>query len=202
MRDVLVRVRAGMLLAAPLAATLLLVAAGTPALADGPIEVHLDRATIIKLPERAATVVIGDPLIADLTLQAHGLAVITGKGYGATNVIVLDRGGAVLTEQTVEVQGPTDPTVVVYRGLARQTYSCTPQCMPRITLGDDSDYFSKTIGDSTSRSTQAIAAGAQSASSSGGGAAAAPARPTAAAPAPQPPVNIIIQGGTVQPVVH
>ena len=31
---------------------------------------------------------IGNPLIADLSIQPGGLAVITGKGYGATNFIV------------------------------------------------------------------------------------------------------------------
>ena len=53
--------------------------------------------------------VIGDPLIADVSLQPGGLAVITGKGYGATNVVVLDKTGAVLMERNVEVKGPPDP---------------------------------------------------------------------------------------------
>ncbi len=123
------------------------------------IAVQLDRARLIKLPERAATVVIGDPLIADLSIQPGGLAVITGKGYGATNVIVLDSAGAVLTEQTIEVKGPSDPIVVVYRGVTRETYSCAPECQPRITLGDDKDYFDKTLAQSTSRNNQAMAAG-------------------------------------------
>ena len=90
----------------------------------------------MQLPDRAATVVVGNPLIADLSIQPGGLAVITGKGYGATNFIVLDRHGAVLTEKTIEVTGPSDKTVVVYRGTDRETYSCTPDCSRRITLGD------------------------------------------------------------------
>ncbi len=145
-----------------LVAGLFVAAASIPAAASQPITVKLDRAKIIRLPARAATVVIGDPLIADLSLQPGGLAVITGKGFGATNVIVLDHEGAVLTEQTIEVQGPTDPTVVVYRGVARETYSCSPECLPRITLGDDSKYFSTTIDQSGTRNNQAIAAGSKS----------------------------------------
>ncbi len=94
-------------------------AMAAPALAEQ-IVVNLDRARLIKLPERAATVVIGDPLIADLSLQPGGLAVITAKGYGATNLIVLDREGAVLSEHTLEVKGPIDPTVVVYRGVKQE----------------------------------------------------------------------------------
>ncbi|MGD0024420.1 MAG: pilus assembly protein N-terminal domain-containing protein [Xanthobacteraceae bacterium] len=168
MTDLCVRIRAALGLLNWLAATLFIAAVAAPALAAGPIAVQLDRARLIKLPERAATVVIGDPLIADLSVQPGGIAVITGKGYGATNVIVLDHDGAVLTEQTVEVKGPSDPVVVVYRGVARQTYSCTPECMPRITLGDDQDYFSKTIDQTSSRNTQALATGANAGSEGAG----------------------------------
>jgi len=131
-----------------------------PARAAEPIVVQLDRAGIIKVPERAVTVVIGNPLIADLTLEPHGLAVITGKGYGATNVIVLDKDGGVLAEHTIEVKGPVDPTVVVYRGVDRETYACAPECERRITLGDTPDYFDKTLAQTGTRNGQAMAAGA------------------------------------------
>lgn len=162
MTDVSVRGWAALGLFHWFAAALFIITFGAPALAGEPILVQLDRATVIKLPERAATVVIGDPLIADLSVQPGGIGVITGKGYGATNVIVMDRDGAVLTEKTVEVEGPTDPIVVVYRGMARETYSCTPKCERRITLGDDPDYFGKTVDETTTRNSQAMGAGIQS----------------------------------------
>src|SRR5882762_7827375 len=99
-----------------------------PARADEAITVMLDQATISKLPERVSTIVIGNPLIADVTLQAGGLMIITGKGYGTTNLIALDRGGAVLTERSIQVVGPQEKVVVVYRGVNRESYSCAPQC--------------------------------------------------------------------------
>jgi len=135
-----------------------------------PIVVNLDQARLVQLPDRAATVVVGNPLIADLSIQPGGLAVVTGKGYGATNFIVLDKAGAVLSEKIVEVQGPSDPIVVVYRGITKQTYSCTPECSRRITLGDtgsdlfdgtvDKDYFTKTLEQTVTRNAQASGAGA------------------------------------------
>jgi hypothetical protein len=140
-------------------AILLLVALVGPAIAADPIVVFIDQARIMQLPERAATIVVGNPLIADLTIQPGGLAIITGKGYGATNFVVLDRHGAVLTEHAVEVTGPNDKTVVVYRGIDRETYSCTPDCSRRITLGDFPDYFDKTLAETTNRNAQAAAAG-------------------------------------------
>jgi hypothetical protein len=142
-----------------LSALLLLTALGTPARAADPIIVYLDQARIMQLPERAATVVVGNPLIADLTIQPGGLGIVTGKGYGGTNFVVLDRHGAVLTEHTIEVTGPNDKTVVVYRGTDRNTYSCTPDCSRRITLGDDPEFFEKTLAETTNRNTQAAAAG-------------------------------------------
>lgn len=157
-----------------LLAGLFLAAVASRSFADGPIAVSIDQATILKLPERAATVVIGDPLIADMTLQPGGIAIVTGKGYGETNVVVMDRSGAVLMEKMVEVKGPDDKVVMVYRGLTRQTYSCTPDCSPRVTLGDTSKddfdkdsglpsgYFSNTLNQTITRNSQAMAAGAGS----------------------------------------
>ena len=84
---------------------------------------------------------------------------VTGKGYGATNVIVLDRNGAVLMEKSVEVKEPNDKIVVVYRGIDRETYSCTPSCSRRITLGDVPEFFDKTLAETTTRNSQAMAAG-------------------------------------------
>jgi Flp pilus assembly secretin CpaC len=119
------------------------------------INVVLDRATLVKLPDRVGTVVVGNPLIADVLVQPGGQVVVTGKGYGVTNIIALDRAGSLLLEQTVEVQGPTQDVVVVYRGIERESYSCTPNCERRITLGDGQTYFDATLTQTGSRTSQA-----------------------------------------------
>lgn len=119
------------------------------------INVVLDRATLVKLPDRVGTVVVGNPLIADVSVQPGGQVVVTGKGYGVTNIIALDRAGNLLREQTVEVQGPKQDVVVVYRGVERESYSCTPNCERRITLGDSPLYFDSTLTQTGTRSNQA-----------------------------------------------
>ena len=73
--------------------------------------------------------------------------VVNGKGYGVTNLIALDRSGATLMEKQVQVKGPYANTVVVYRGVQRETYSCAPFCEPRVTLGDDREFFGTTLAD-------------------------------------------------------
>lgn len=105
------------------------------------IAVNVDQAKLVKLPERVGTIVVGNPLIADVTLQPGGLIVVTGKGYGETNVIAMDRTGDILVDRIIQVQGPAEKLVTVFRGLERESYSCTPICQRRITLGDSDAYF-------------------------------------------------------------
>ncbi len=144
-----------------------LVVCAAPAAADS-VTVNVDSARLLKLPANVATIVIGNPLIADATLQNGGTLVITGKGYGSTNLLALDRGGRVIMSKTVQVLGPeADHLIVVYKGVKRETLSCSHECQPRNTLGDDQTYFSGTLGQTTARNGAA----------SSGGAAAAPSAP-------------------------
>lgn len=130
-----------------------------PARADDPISVNVDQAQIVNLPDRVATIVIGNPLIADATVQNGGVLVVTGKGFGKTNLLGLDRTGRVLMSRMVEVHGAgTDDIVVVYRGVERESYSCAPNCNRRITLGDSPAFLNATLSQSGARNGQAQAA--------------------------------------------
>jgi hypothetical protein len=130
---------------------------------DDAISVNVDQAKLFKLPNRVATIVVGNPLIADVTLQNGGIIVVTGKGYGATNFIAMDRGGEVLVDRTIQVEGPTDRLVTVYRGTDRETYSCMPVCQRRVTLGDDDKYFQSALGQSGTLNGQAANSATQQA---------------------------------------
>jgi len=147
--------------------------ATAPAQADT-VSINLDKAQLLKISARVTTIVIGNPLIADATLQSGGILVVTGKGYGSTNLLALDREGRVVMSKEIQVLGPDgDNLVVVYRGVARETYSCASECQPRITLGDGKDYFGDTLGQ----------AGARNGAAQGNGAPAA-AAPSGPSPAP------------------
>jgi len=117
----------------------LMIAATLLSAAD--VTVIMDQARLIRLPDRVATIVIGNPMIADASLQPGGMMVLTGKGYGMTNLVVLDRAGNVLMEKSIEVKGPRTDVVVMYRGIDRETYSCAPICQRQIMIGDSSVYF-------------------------------------------------------------
>ena len=99
------------------------------------LRVHLNEDALMRLPARVATIVIGNPSIADVSVQRSGFIVITGKGYGMTNLIVLDSHGAVLAAHSIEVLGPHEVTTV-YFGTARRTFSSHTNMQPMPTLGD------------------------------------------------------------------
>ena len=112
----------------------------------GELSVSVNRAKVIKLPEKTQTVIIGNPGVADISIQKSGVVVLTGKSFGVTNFIALDSSGGMIGESMVSVTAPSDATLTVQRGLERQTYSCTPVCQPSVALGDANGYYSETKG--------------------------------------------------------
>ena len=138
-------------------AFLLAVMAAGPALADTTtVEVTLDKAKILRMPPHAQTIVVGNPIIADVTtLKADGLVVVTGKGFGETNMIFLDKAGQAVEEADVRVVAGTSQ-LTVQRGLARESYSCQPRCQPTVSLGDDDAFLKGTSGQVQSRNQLAM----------------------------------------------
>jgi hypothetical protein len=128
------------------------------AAAEPVLNVSIDQAKIAKVPDGTKTLVIGSPIVADVTLL-HGsnTMVVTGKGYGETNLIALDNSGNVLEERTIRVE-PTRSILVVQRGMDRESYSCTPTCMPVVELGDG-PIFGQTSAQITARNSLAAPSG-------------------------------------------
>jgi Flp pilus assembly secretin CpaC len=118
--------------------------------------VALDKAKLIKLPAHVETVIVGNPSIADVTmLKRNGLMVVTGKGFGETNVIFLDPSGQALSEATVTVR-TAQTLLTVQRGLDRESYSCAPRCEPAVSLGDATKFMTDTSGQITSRNSLVV----------------------------------------------
>jgi hypothetical protein len=135
---------------------LVAIAAAAPAGAqDRPemdqIAVMLDQAKLLKLPNGTETIIVGNPAIADVSIQRNNVIVITGRAAGRTNFIALDGSGTIISESMVSVSAPVGHAVVVQRGLDRSTYHCAPNCLPSVTLGDDEKHFNRTIDQSTKR---------------------------------------------------
>ncbi len=130
-------------------------AAAASAAAPGVLEITLDQAKVAQLPTGAVTLVVGNPAIADVTMLKGGLAmVVTGKGYGETNLIALDAQGNIIDEKKIDVE-PTRSVLVVQRGSERESYWCNPVCMPTVQLGDENKAFTEASGQINARNSLA-----------------------------------------------
>ena len=98
------------------------------AMADTGIQVVMNQAKIVKLARPADTIVIGNPAIADASVQDATTVVLTGKGFGVTNLVILDSEGAPVVDEQVFVTRGDARSVRIYRRADIQTLSCTPLC--------------------------------------------------------------------------
>lgn len=103
-------------------------AAVVPAQAGAGIEVTMNQAKIVRLSRPADTIVIGNSSIADAAVQDGSTIVLTGKGFGVTNLVVLDSEGAPIVDEQVTVVRQDVSSVRIYRRSTVQTLSCTPYC--------------------------------------------------------------------------
>ncbi|MEO6394617.1 MAG: pilus assembly protein N-terminal domain-containing protein [Devosia sp.] len=114
-----------------------------------PITVKVNMARILRISAPAATVIIGNPAVADVTIQDPQTLILTGKSYGQTNLIVLDSMGNPVADTMISViQGQAD-LLTVYLGDARTTLMCSPVCQPTIMMGDDTEFSSTALQSSS-----------------------------------------------------
>ncbi len=121
------------------------------AVAKEPIQITVDRAKVMRISQPAATIIIGNPAIADATVQSDQMLVITGKSYGVTNLIVLDIDGNPIADEILNVRAAEDLSVTLYRGVRRETLNCAPSCQTTISVGDDEEVFTRTQNQINSR---------------------------------------------------
>lgn len=112
----------------------LLLAIAAPAEA-ATLYVPLDRSVRVNVPGVAASVVIGNPAVADVTVVDSHTLYVSGHGFGGTDLQVLDAGGRTLVSTTVLVSPPDSGHVSVYRGARRTDLACSPGCQTSPNLG-------------------------------------------------------------------
>jgi len=124
--------------------------ATAPAIAvDGaPINVNVNMARILRINAAAATVIVGNPGVADVTIQDPQTLIRTGKSFGQTNLIVLDSAGNPIADTLIEVVQMQAGVVTVYQGQARTSLACAPVCQSVVMMGDDTNFSSQAIASS------------------------------------------------------
>jgi len=129
-----------------------------PARADDLI-VHFDQSQLLRLPRPVSEVIVGNPGIADVSVQGGSLLVITGKSFGVTNIIALDSEKNIIQDQRVMVERDEHNVINVHRGATQQTFSCNPVCSPMLNIGDDTEFFGRTLSQAASKSKAAEGSG-------------------------------------------
>ncbi len=103
--------------------------ASTMAMAES-LNIRLDKAEILRLDIPASIVIVGNPEIADVTVENPNMLFLTGLAAGETNLIVLDDVGQPIMEYDLVVVAERDRHVTVHRNVeVLTTYSCKPRCI-------------------------------------------------------------------------
>ena len=91
-----------------------------------------------------------DPLLLAHELALPDLSWFSRTPYGGGQAC------ATIQDAALAIDAGIANVVVVYRGLERGTYSCTPDCERRITLGDANPYFEAILAESAARNGMAM----------------------------------------------
>jgi Flp pilus assembly secretin CpaC len=124
-----------------LAAAALMLTGAASAETSGTVDVIIDFAKVLRLQEPAQTIIIGNPGIADASIDSEQTLILTGKTAGTTNLIVLNKDGGELLNTTLRVSSDTHQLTTVFLGANRQTYSCAPVCEQVVSVGDENNRF-------------------------------------------------------------
>lgn len=91
------------------------------------LSVPIDQSARVALPAGTRDVMIGNPTIADVNVIDSRNAVVLGKSYGVTNLLVIDQLGRTVLERQIVVSAPIG-RVSVIRGAKVEDYACAAGC--------------------------------------------------------------------------
>jgi len=115
--------------------------------ANGHYSVELNKTEVVYLPSNAGAIVIGNPEIADVSIHSANTIFVVGRGYGETNLVVLNAEGHKIMDADIQVVNNLPKHGVrLYNGKDRETYNCAPYCQPAPVLGDSSVFLSANQG--------------------------------------------------------
>ena len=116
--------------------------------AAGPegLDLVLNMARVVRLNGAVATVIVGNPGIADVTVEDATTLVLTAKSFGSTNLIALDAAGTPLADTVISVVPDRTRFVTVFSGLKRGTLHCAPECEEVVMVGDDAEFTARAKG--------------------------------------------------------
>mgnify|MGYP003454034196 CR=1 FL=1 len=121
-----------------------------PARAADDLVVRYDQSQLLWMPRAVSEIIIGNPSIADVTVQSGNMLVITGKTFGITNIIALDADKNVIQDQRVVVErdergiGPRIQQIVL-QVTGKKLINQLPHQSPAITMREADMCISKRV---------------------------------------------------------
>jgi hypothetical protein len=105
---------------------------------------EVDESQMLTLPSSPGTIVIGNPSIADVSIQGKQIF-LHGKGFGQTTLSILDLEGNQLASFILATTHNQSDSVYIYRsalgGVSRYSYTCVPKCETEFQIGDNSQHL-------------------------------------------------------------
>lgn len=145
---------------AALGAASVLFACGAASAED--IAVPMDQMRLLTFSAAAKTVLVANPVIADVTVVDNRRVFVLGKNFGTTNLIALDAAGNQIANDQVIVTGRQGQVVTLQRGAAQTSYACAgDHCQAAPVPGDDNGPFDAVNGQMSKRDQMAKAAGGE-----------------------------------------
>ncbi len=116
------------------------------------VAMALDEVHTLTFKSPIATVYVGNPAIADVTMIDPRHAFVQGKGYGRTNIVALNSDNVQVFNTHITVTGGEGSgTVTLNRGAQRITLNCAGgRCEPTPTPGDDQKAYDTESGQASS----------------------------------------------------
>lgn len=110
-------------------------------------KVYVDQTVTLKLSAPANSVVIGNASVADVAVHDPLTLLVTGKSFGSTNLLVLDRDGRTIYSNMLAVANGDDNELTIIRGATggANTYSCIDKCYAVAKVGDAPQHFSEVM---------------------------------------------------------
>ncbi len=110
------------------------------------LSIESDLTVMMILPATPGAVIVGNPTIADATVQNDKL-LIHGRSFGTTNLVVLDMDGKKILDYEISVKHEVDNHLALFKGqsgangiASRFSYICAPLCQSELQIGDNSPY--------------------------------------------------------------
>lgn len=109
------------------------------------LSVPIDQSARLILPAGAQNVMVGNPAIADVNVLDSHSAVLLGRAYGVTNLLITDARGRVLLDRQVVVAAPQSDHVTMFRGGTAASppgvvnYACAAERCERTPMPGEND---------------------------------------------------------------